>query len=178
MSIGFKQTSYVKLNNMKNLIIIFIISLLTLSSCKRWQHQYPEDTEKTKLTPEERLTGKIWTLSSTTFNGMDYTDSVKNVIGKYEIYFSLQEDHEIKVGYIKTEVDGVFDIFWLFGYGDGGIGIVRQTGIPIYYPFVPCYDTQSGNHGNYTILKLSEAEFKIQFQNNNKDTTIINKFTK
>lgn len=99
---------------MKKQLLLFTIALISLNSCKRWQHKYPEDTERTKLTPEERLTGKYWKLSKTTFNGMDYTDSVKKTIGDYEIYFSLQEVHDEKSGIITTGVEGNFGFVWRF----------------------------------------------------------------
>ena len=47
---------------MKSLLILLTLAIITCSSCKKWQHKYPEDTERTKLTPEERLTGKYWKL--------------------------------------------------------------------------------------------------------------------
>ncbi len=39
-------------------IYTLIILVLMVSSCKRWQHEYPEDGQRSKLTPRERLLGK------------------------------------------------------------------------------------------------------------------------
>ncbi len=58
-------------------IYILIILVLMLSSCKRWQHEYPEDGQRSKLTPRERLLGKTWVLTQLTLNGQDYMDTVR-----------------------------------------------------------------------------------------------------
>jgi hypothetical protein len=46
---------------LKNTILFALLILLgTITSCKKWQKQYPEDTERTKLNPTERLINKTW----------------------------------------------------------------------------------------------------------------------
>ena len=162
---------------MKRILILLTLAIITCSSCKKWQHKYPEDTERTKLTPEERLTGKYWKLSKTTFNGMDYTDSVKNTIGDYEIYFSLQEDTDRKTGRITTNIEGTFGTIWSFTLSDKSISISRMQGLDNNYPLVPCYYKIGGPYPLYSILQLSTSFFKIQYTNNENDTTITNEFT-
>ena len=161
---------------MKKLLLLSIIALLALSSCNKWQHKYPEDPERTKLTPAERLTGKHWKLIKTTFNGIDYTDSVKNTIGDYEIYFSLQEDHDQPVGGLTTDIEGGIGIIWSFYFNQTMLGIQRMMGKNTDYPFVPCFEHVLQYERAYGILQLSENVLKIKFTNSAKDTTIINEF--
>jgi hypothetical protein len=166
---------------MKKVVLLSVLLSLLLCSCKKWQHKYPEDAERTKLTPMERIVDKKWTLVQTTFNSVDYTDSVFNFLGKYEIIFSKIPESAVYViysGSINTDLEGGVPIVWNFSRNMNNIGFARKAGVANYFPFAPCYDSKSSNYGNYTILKLSENEFKIQFDTKNKDTTIINSFVR
>ena len=151
-----------------NKLILFVLLLLTTISftgCNKWQHRYPEDTERTKLTPPERLTNKWWTLQSASVNGVDYTDSVFQLFGKYQIYFSLDLENvtvnglHIYTGTVHTDNEPTFTSVWSFpddasiGIGDlNGTFSNKQSVVPgyIHAPLL-----------KYTILKLSKSEFKI-----------------
>jgi hypothetical protein len=78
---------------MKNLLFILLAILLTTASCKKWQHEFPEDGERTKKTPKERICDKWWVLSQVTLNGQDYTDSVYQQFGKYKVFFTSNLSH-------------------------------------------------------------------------------------
>ena len=169
---------------MKNLFFI-LITLLTLSStsCKKWQHKYPEDTERSKDTPFERLTNKWWTLKSASINGIDYTDSVKELFGIYQIYFSQNLEQttvgglDFYLGTVKPEKESAFVSIWSFPdeasvsigpfFGFSGLKNVN---------LVPCYLNNNFTVWSYTILKLNESEFKIRITTKDQDTTITNYF--
>jgi hypothetical protein len=110
---------------------------------------------------------------------MDYTDSVKNTIGDYEIYFSLHEEHDEKSGIITTGVEGNFGFVWRFlSSANTSISLTRMMGVLSNNAPVPCYiNPITQAYGLFTILKLSESNFKVKFSNVTLDTIIINEFT-
>lgn len=167
---------------MKSLLILLALAIITCCSCKKWQHKYPEDTERTKLTPEERLTGKTWILTKATLNGIDYTDTVLNKIGKLEINLStVEEDMNYNKGYAEDNVWGAFGILWSIRNTEQDIVLFRTAGSAPFYD-IPCvaYINYLDNSGfrKYThqIMKLTQNEFKIQLTTANLDSTYINVF--
>ena len=167
---------------MKKLLFLSFIAILALSNCKKWQHKYPEDTERTKLTPEERLTGKTWTLNKSTLNGIDYTDTVLNKIGKLEVYLSTNEETgNLKQGAAEDNVWGGFGILWIFRNNENDLEIFRTAASAPFYDipsvFYINYLDNSG-FGKYThqILKLTTSDFKIQCTTIAQDSTYINYF--
>lgn len=167
---------------MKRAILIPIFLLLLFSSCKKWQNKYPEDTEKTKVTPIDRLTGKWWTLQSASVNGIDYMDTVKQQFGKYEIYFSNKEydpgvwPDKRYYSSIKTEIEPEFAAIWRFKEYETLFTLGRLVGEFPFFSFMPCYLDYEIFLTPYTILKLSDSEFKFSTQNINKDTTVVYNF--
>ncbi len=164
---------------MKKLLVLSIIALLALSSCKKWQHKYPEDTERTKDTATERLTDKWWTLKSAYVNGSDYTNTIHDTLGKFSIFFSnnLYETslngNKIFYGTINTELDSPFTILWSFINNETQIFIGRINGNTTKSAFVPQYYPTNNNH---TIMKLTSSEMKIVIEPVS-GLTIINIFT-
>lgn len=172
---------------MKNLLLLlaFTTMIVTLS-CKKWQHQYPEDTEQTKLTPTERLVGKWWTLSKATLNGKDYTDSVKNKIGNFK--FNLETAGQYSLGKLdgykgsaESEKEGGYGTYWNLYNNEECIGMSRILSafnyptiliFPFYFKY---YETGFLLQRN-NILKLNEHELKISVQNISGDSIIINEF--
>lgn len=169
---------------MKRAILIPICLFLLFSSCKKWQHKYPEDAERSKQTPLERLSDKWWALKTASINGIDYTDTVKNQFGKYEIYFSQNEfspgsfSSKRYYGKIKTDIESEFIHIWHFKDNETILSSARLVGDFPFYSFMPCYlDYDVYNSGSTVILKLSASELKLVKTNINQDTTIIYYFT-
>ncbi len=169
---------------MKNTILIALLILLgTITSCNKWQKQYPEDTERTKDTPTERLTNKWWTLQSVTLNGKDYTDSVYQLFGKYQIYFSsnirsIFNGIETFNSYVKTEIETPVQAVWRFTNNEMSFISAPENGNnSLKISIVPCYIRYvSFSTFEFNILKLSLNELKIKITNTNNDSTIINNF--
>jgi hypothetical protein len=170
---------------MKNIILIVLLILLgSITSCKKWQKQYPEDTERTKDTPTERLSNKWWTLQNASINGKDYTDSVYQHFGKFKIYFgstlyqtSLQGNDRY-YGLINTELETSFTTIWTIVDNETVIGITPFQGTNSNaISIVPCFLSHSSfTIWSYSILKLSNNEFKISIKSNTNDSTVINNF--
>lgn len=178
-------------NNEMRIVILnlFILILLALTSCTKWQHQYPEDTERSKLTPMERLAGKTWTLQQVTLNGMDYTDSVFNQIGKFQINFgmskisSMSNTNIFYVGEAKSDFEGNFICLYIIGDEQVTLGIIRENlnfaatkTLTILY----INNNFSPRFGVSEILRLEEHNLKIRFRNSNNggmsDSVITNTF--
>ena len=172
---------------MKYTLLLACLIILFTSSCKKWQKQYPEDTEKTKLTPAERITGKLWKLSKVTLNGFDYTDSVKNKIGNFKFQLSTQlmplED-DLYSGYADSDNEGSYGTFWYFYNDESCIFQGRiSTSIPpqfrtiIISPNYFYYENTGFMYQCNKILKLTDNELKISIQNAVGDSIIVNEFT-
>jgi hypothetical protein len=171
---------------MKKILFIALLALLGTSSCKKWQHKYPEDTERTKLTPTERLINKTWTLSKTTINGVDISDTVYNRIGKYSVQFYNSSvggfgAQDFLSGGANTDIEGGISTLWKFYEKDSKIGWGRtSTSAPPIDGYVLLYIRASHDttlvHVIPEIIKLTETEFKIQTVNTKHDTTLINTF--
>lgn len=170
---------------MKSTILRFTFMaafVMMLSSCNRWQHQYPEDTERTKLTPLERLSNKWWSLETVTINGSDITDSMKNVLGYYRMYLSSKVwgtsccDTKIFDASIVTEKDSSYSGSWILDNSETYFTITALPArnilalAPSYYPF-PI------NPPGYTILKMNQSNFKIYGFNLKGDTSITYSFS-
>lgn len=164
-----------------SLVILSVITL-SFSSCKKWQHQYPEDGEKTKDTPMKRLCNKWWVLQSAKLNGYDYIDSINSIFGDYQIYFSDALDQSssktIYLGSINTDKEMPFSSVWQFVEDETIIGISPLNGnYSDKRSIIPGYLNHSSfNKDAFTILKLTNSEFKISTKSINGDTTIINQF--
>lgn len=91
-----------------NKLLLFAI-LIFFSACKRWQHEYPEDGQRSKITPLDRLVGKTWVLTQLSLNGQDYMDTVRERFGNFEMklfytkYNLLNETDAKRLGGIYTE---------------------------------------------------------------------------
>jgi len=168
---------------MKNTLILACLIILFTSSCKKWQHRFPEDTERTKDTPTERLINKWWTLVSTTLNGQDYTDTIKQQFGQYQIRFETAlawtptNGMETYSGYVQTDYEPGFPTAWRF-YNVESITTISLMQNPSFKKsIVPCYlNSFSYTYETQRILKLTNTEFKISIQTKNQDSTIINYF--
>lgn len=172
---------------MSKLHFLFLLCFtLTFTSCKKWQHQYPEDTERTKDTPMERLTNKWWVLQKVTLNGQDFTDSVHNIHGVYKIYFSENlfatstDGLEHFYGTISSDIGPAFVSVWTLHSKESNLAIGPLiAAAPIEFAFIPGYlNNGSFNQFDYFILKLNASELKISINTLNNDTTINNYFIK
>ena len=169
---------------MNRLLHIITLAIVNGSSCKKWKHKYPEDPERTKDTPIKRLTGKWWILESATLHGVDYTDSVFQLYGKYQIYFneSLYETsingNNSYYSEIHTDIEPQFTVIWGFSKTEENIQIIPLNGTNSNkISIVPGYLTHSNfYYFYYTILKLTSTEFKISISSTNSDSTVINTF--
>jgi len=150
---------------MKRILLISLVALFVLSSCNKWQHRYPEDTERTKDSPTKRLTNKWWTLESATVNGIDYTDSVKLKLGVFRIFFSTEyriefNGDKVFYGRVHTDSEPEFTSGWQFPDESSIIIGAMNSSHEFNQVVVPCFIvTQDNDH--HTILKLSQSEFKI-----------------
>lgn len=159
-----------------NKLLLFAI-LIFFSACKCWQHEYPEDGGKTKLTPEERITGKIWKLNFVSVNGKDYTDTVLNQLGSFLMEFTLTKEDKYFLGAVSTDSMGGFYTVWGFEPSVRYITILRRVSKDFLPSFVPCFlDKKSSNPYSFRIVKLTENELKLELKTISGDTTIENTF--
>lgn len=161
---------------------------LCISACTKWQKQYPEDSERTKETPTTRLTGKWWTLQSATLNGKDYTDSVYQMFGKYQIYFSksiLSTTNYLNTysGNIKTGLEPAFTTRWRFENNEEDVYIGAENGNggngnnSSKVSIVPCYLSEMGyQFWEFKVLKLTNSQLKIGIHTSSNDSIITNNF--
>jgi hypothetical protein len=164
---------------MKNKILQSLLLLvLGISGCKKYGHRYPEDPERTEKTSMERLTNKWWKLKQTFVNGKDYTDTVENAIGEFQIYFSTSKESTMYLGGFKSNIEPSESLVWSLLEEYDYISTTRhhtntpiQTYVPLYYPY------NSSNYGGAKILKLTESEFKVTTYNQQSDTIVTNLFT-
>ncbi len=77
--------------------ITLLIILLAFSQCKK-EHRYPDDTDKSKKTPNERLEGD-WEISEYTLDGNNILDTLNKICGcnitediRLE-YYNVREDN-------------------------------------------------------------------------------------
>ena len=165
-------------SEMKKYIALVLTSLLiNFSSCKKYGHQYPEDPGKTEKTSIERLTNKWWKLKQTIVNGKDYTDTVENAIGEYQLFFSSNIESAKYLGSFKTSIEPGEAFVWSVLENYDYISMTRhhtnsplQSYAPLYYFY------NSSNYGGAKILKLTETEFKITSINQQSDTVVTNLF--
>jgi len=175
---------------MKRILLLSTVALFVLCGCKKWQHQFPEDSGRTKKTPFERLAGKSgkwWTLQNATVNGIDYTDSVYQKMGIYKIYFSVEESNvsnfTLYKGVTSSELDGGYSAVWNFT--DDFIQLEHgreHNGQPYNYAvaFVLYYKAYEFYSGFYqqppAILRLENNIFKISTKNKEGDSTYTNTY--
>ncbi len=172
---------------MKNTILIVLLILLgTITSCNKWQKQYPEDTERTKLTPEERIANKWWNLDSVYINGTNITNDIFDSISFYKMYFDTKRVTTQGSPNGHTIGNNSFDkipysqrFFWGLLTNQDSIQI-SLDGYPYLNLQIPSYCSGSSNWG---VLKLSQVEMKLvrkyQYSINNlsKDSIVTNYFS-
>lgn len=164
---------------MKNQILLSLLLLvLGISGCKKYGHRYPEDPERTEKTSMERLTNKWWKLKQTFVNGRDYTDTVENAIGEFQIYFGTSKESTMYLGGFKSKwsINGEAMV-WDISEPKEIIGTVFHHTSPPIFTYAPLhYPDFSVNYSGYKILKLTESEFKITSINQQSDTVVTNIF--
>jgi hypothetical protein len=170
---------------MKN-VLLSVVMIILFSNCSRWQHQYPEDTERSKETPVQRLLDKKWVLQNVTLNGTDYTDSVFNQIGNFRIAFydqsasSPSDPYDYYYGSNHSDLEGPFgSVYMKPTSADERISMLRSSNVPLVINVpVIYYITDQINHSIWVkyILRLESTHFKISFSNQAGDTTITNTF--
>ena len=172
---------------MKAIYYLAFITLLLCTNCckkKEYQKRYPEDTEDTYDTPMTRIANHWWTLKNVTFNGKDYTDTVRNTLGEYKMYLSEQLESTLqgKLKYVTllTDIEGNISGVWQFNMNEDTLNLGRISGgQPAIYAAVPCYlrGLWHGNDFLFSILKLSDTELKIKLSTKAQDSTITNTYT-
>ena len=170
--------------------ISFFIVVIVLSCCKKEKPlriRYPEDTQDYDATPVERIANKWWVLDSVSVNGVDYTDTVYNLVGNYSIHLSSYRDGPNYLGHLRTDSAlltepnyGLFALYWLLGEDltvwrgmQSGLfkpNIFSYTSI-LYYPNSISYDYRI-----WKIHTITSNMLKVSLTRN--DTTIINYFKK
>lgn len=161
---------------MKKVLLFTVLALtLSLCSCHRWQHRYPEDTERSRLKPIERLANKWWKLDQVTRNGINITDSIKSLVGGYTFLLSDLRDDILGMTYyygkLSSSIDSSVSMVYYFKNDDDDIWIGRvEYPTPfIYVCDLPCY--WHPDH-LYIILQLSESKFKIENRDSLQNTII------
>lgn len=143
-------------------MLIALLALGTLA-CNRWEHEYPEDGVRTKDTPMERLTGKWWELERVEFKGKDITDSVRNRIGVYRMFFTntpADNTSDLFLGTIYSDTLGNSSVVWNFFEENKSLSMIRENSTSSLNHLlpIPCY------HGwtwGFQIMKLAESQLKI-----------------
>jgi len=168
---------------MKHIIYLTLLTLLVLFSCckKKYEKRYPEDTESTYDSPEERLCDKWWVLDSVSVNGVNFTDSVHNMVGIYRFSISLNKIKsgifEFRESLINIENPNVnFNVGFSTDKEFSSLYFVDLDGFfhgkDTVFSFIPFfYKPQSAN---WDIRKLEQHNLKIQTSGN--DTVLINYF--
>jgi hypothetical protein len=160
-------------------ILTLLLLIIGISGCKKYGHRYPEDPERTEKTSMERLTNKWWKLKQTFVNGKDYTDTVENAIGEFQIYFSTSKESTMYLGSYKSSLNSNGGaIVWISNDQKEVIDFVLHHTAPSILTYAPLhYPYNSSNYGGARILKLTESEFKITSYNQQADTIVTNLFT-
>lgn len=162
---------------MKICYLIFLLLMLS-TSCKRWQHEYPEDGQRSKLTPRERLLGKTWVLTQLTLNGQDYMDTVRERFGNFKMklydtkYNPSDETSNSRYGAIFPTKTPAKTIIWILYNNDENF-----SAGPL---FAENDDFVLQGYINYkhigTILKLTSSEFKFKTEYTDMDSIVISTF--
>lgn len=166
---------------MRNVLLLFV--LLTLRcSCKRWQKQYPEDVERTILSPLARISNKWWYLQSVVLNDKEMKDSVLNEIGDYRIQFvdgKISQHSETRWFFIEpSSISGGLQTTW--GFIQDETYLTMANGSSSTWSIVPGCFIKQGDLDPYwkrwtgwQILKLSASDCKLKNVNTLNDSTII-----
>jgi hypothetical protein len=159
-------------------IYILIILILLVSSCKRWQHEYPEDGQRSKLTPRERLLGKTWVLTQLTLNGQDYMDTIRERFGNFKMklydtkYNPTDETDNARYGAIFPTKTPAKTIIWMLYNNDENFSagpLFAENDDFILQGYI--------NHKHLgTILKLTDNQFKLKTQYTDMDSIVISTF--
>jgi hypothetical protein len=159
---------------MKNTILFACVLLVLTSSCKKGQ-QFPEDTERTSLTPYERIYGK-WQLTKVELNGVDMTAEVLDSFGQYQLEFMEEREFGAKVGIINApkkynKISSIWHLNDIYIQQSPQISVypdlTKFMVLGCYYMSIPIY---------WEIRSLSTQNLKIQKIVN--DSTMINYFKK
>lgn len=133
---------------------IILIIFLTLIGCKK-EKRFPEDPKKSRMTPQNRFTGK-WIISAYTFNGNDIRFNLNTLSNKYKlesVYFTYQYNNDYKTWNFAIRTDN-------HGFYSSSDTFRENTYI---YLFPKEYDTLT-NKWFYTPFKYipgSEAKWTI-----------------
>jgi hypothetical protein len=160
-----------------SLLLLLLLLALGMTSCKEWQIQYPEDTERTKLTPYERIKGK-WILTSVTLNNKEYIDTITAKLGSTFFYCS---DEHISGGardadyYISLPSSSKYAAVYSFNNEHTRLAVLFQSSdLNLYMDQMVLglfrYDER------WEILKLSQHELKVRRVV--QDSTMVNVFIK
>lgn len=164
---------------MQKIFILFIM-LVMVSACKRWQHEYPEDGQRSKITPLDRVVGKTWVLTQLSLNGQDYMDTVRERFGSFEMklfytkYNPSDETDKARYGGVYSPKQPDKTIIWQlydndFKFSAGALfGELDDFILPGYY-------NQHKHEG--TILKLTDKDFKFRINYLERDSIVITNFT-
>ena len=160
---------------MKYILYIIYFFLLLTTSCKKWEPLYPEDTERTKLTPYERIYGK-WILTKAELNGVDVTSGIYDSLGQYSIEFEDKFDQSAKIGTIDMTLNNKkLSTRWHISYSDIHVFHLMDS-YPHLFKFMilGCYKLSPAY--SWEIRSLSKSTLKVRKIVN--DSTMINYFQK
>jgi hypothetical protein len=160
---------------MRIYLCIVLIAICLFGACRKKKEfgpRYPEDTDDTYLSAADRLCDKWWVLDSATINGVDYTDSVFNMLGelKFNVNSAIHQDvnnpqYKYRMGTISTvSTYGNLGIIVFLYENSNTIGIKPNVTIFNKDTFITCAPHFAYPYSAvWEIRKLSENEFKIQF---------------
>jgi hypothetical protein len=83
--------------------ILPLLILLVFSQCKK-EYRYPEDPEKSKKTPQERLTGS-WQIKEYTLNDGSVIDTLNKLYG-----YDIREQVYLQYAYNRDDGNWEFDL--------------------------------------------------------------------
>jgi hypothetical protein len=159
---------------MKNTILFACLLLVLTSSCKKGQ-QFPEDTERTSLTPYERIYGK-WQLTKVELNGVDMTAEVLDSLGQYQLEFMEEREFNARIGIINApirhnKISSVWDLSDIYLFQFPQISVYSDL---YNFMVLGCYYRTTTI--SWEIRSLTSQNLKVQKIVN--DSTMINYFKK
>ncbi|MBP9933198.1 MAG: hypothetical protein KBF25_05860 [Chitinophagaceae bacterium] len=161
-----------------NRLSLFVFIVISLAACKRWQHEYPEDGQRSKITPLDRLVGKTWVLTQLSLNGQDYMDTVRERFGNFEMKFyttkfnPTDETDEARYGGAFPTKTPSKTIIWELFENETKLSVGPLFGelddfiLPGYYPHMK----------EIVILKLTVEELKIKTISIKGDSIVLTNF--
>lgn len=154
-------------------VLILLLFAIGLVGCNKWEHQYPEDTVRSKETPLKRLVDKWWILQNVTVDGKNYTDSVKNKIGDYKIIFKNEKAAQSGTKYVlgaiaSSSIEPEILSYWRMSDNEESFGLSRFGGYPSIETYAMLYGILTHS---FKILQLEKNIFKIENIDSNKKIT-------